>query len=91
MLDNVIESETQIASETLRYAVDMPGQALAYKVGSQLFWDLRRRAEQALGDRFDLARFHDAILSQGSMPLQVLEQHVAWFIEQEQGEGGAIE
>ncbi len=84
MLDHVLESETQIASETLRYSVDMPGQALAYKTGARRFWDLRRRAEEALGDRFDLARFHDAILSYGALPMQVLEQHVDWFIEQEQ-------
>jgi uncharacterized protein (DUF885 family) len=83
MLDNVIESATQIASETLRYSVDMPGQALAYKVGARRFWDLRRHAEEALGDNFDLARFHEAILSIGALPLQVLEQHVDWFIEQE--------
>ncbi len=84
MLDNVIESETQIASETLRYAVDMPGQALAYKTGARRFWDLRHRAEEALGDRFNLARFHDAILSNGALPMQVLDQHVDWFIENEQ-------
>ena len=61
----------------------MPNADRHYQSTIHCLQRLRRRAEQALGDRFDLARFHDAILSQGSMPLQVFEQHVDWFIEQE--------
>jgi uncharacterized protein (DUF885 family) len=83
MRERLMETETQIRSETLRYAVDIPGQALAYKMGSRRLWELRARAQQALGERFDLRRFHDAVLSGGSMPLSTLERHVDWFIGQE--------
>ena len=83
MRDHVLESEVQIASETLRYSVNMPGQALAYKMGSARIWELRRQAEKELGAGFDLRRFHDAVLGSGSLPLSVLEKHIAWWIGQE--------
>lgn len=79
----VLESETQLATETLRYSVDIPGQALAYKVGALAIRDLRRRAEEALGGDFDVRRFHQAVLGHGAMPLAVLEEHVEWWIEEE--------
>ena len=83
MANRVLESATQIATETLRYSVDLPGQALAYKMGSGKIRELRRHAEEALGDRFDVRRFHDAVLGHGAMPLSILEKHVDWWIEQE--------
>jgi uncharacterized protein (DUF885 family) len=83
MLDHVLESETQVISETLRYSADMPGQALAYKMGSRKIRELRTHAENALGDRFDIRRFHDAVLGSGSMPLAVLEKHIDWWIGEE--------
>lgn len=83
MRDHLLESDVQIASETLRYAVGMPGQALAYKMGSLKMWELRRRAEQELGPRFDLRRFHEALLGSGSLPLGVLERHIDWWIAEE--------
>ena len=83
--DHTLESETQIASESLRYSTDMPAQALAYQMGKRKLIDLRGRAEEALGSRFDVRRFHEAILSPGSLPLSVLERHIDWFIEQERG------
>ena len=83
MKDHLLESETQINSETLRYSTDMPAQALAYKLGSMKFFELREKARRALGDKFDIRKFHDAILGSGSMPLPVLEQHIDWFIGQE--------
>lgn len=83
MKENTLESETQIQTETLRYAADIPGQALGYKMGSSKIWELRRRAERALGPRFDIRRFHDAVLGSGSLPLQILERHVEWWIGQE--------
>jgi uncharacterized protein (DUF885 family) len=83
MRDHLLESEVQIGSETLRYAVGMPGQALAYKMGSLKMRELRRRAEQELGPRFDLRRFHEALLGSGSLPLGVLERHIDWWIAQE--------
>lgn len=84
---NTLESETQVWTETLRYGADLPGQALAYRIGSQKIWELRRRAERELGERFDVRRFHDAILDYGPMPLKVLERHIEWFIERQKAGG----
>jgi uncharacterized protein (DUF885 family) len=75
-----LESEVQIATETLRYAVDMPGQALAYKLGALKIRELRRRAEEELGPAFDVREFHRAVLGSGAMPLAILEQHLERFI-----------
>jgi uncharacterized protein (DUF885 family) len=83
MRERLLESDVQINSETLRYSTSMPGQALAYKMGSAKIWELRRRAERELGPKFDLRRFHEAVLGSGSLPLSVLERHVEWWIGQE--------
>lgn len=69
-------SATEAATETLRYSTDIPAQALAYKIGSLKMMELRKRAQERLGDRFDIAEFHEWVLSQGSMPLAVLEAYV---------------
>ncbi|MEA2562416.1 MAG: hypothetical protein QOH06_3920 [Acidobacteriota bacterium] len=83
MQDRLLETPIQIGTETLRYSTSMPGQALAYKMGSAKIWELRRQAERELGPKFDLRRFHEAVLSSGSLPLSVLERHVEWWIGQE--------
>jgi uncharacterized protein (DUF885 family) len=83
MKANTLESDTQIGTETLRYSVDIPGQALAYKMGSNEIWELRRGAEQELGPKFDLKRFHDAIIGSGALPMTVLRKHVGWWVERE--------
>ena len=83
MKENTLESDSQIATETLRYSCDIPGQALAYKMGSAKIRELRVKSEHALGAGFDVRRFHDAVLGSGPMPLGVLERHVDWFIESE--------
>jgi uncharacterized protein (DUF885 family) len=83
MKENTLESDAQIATETLRYSCDIPGQALAYKMGSATIRELRVKSERALGPGFDVRRFHDAVLGSGPMPLAVLERHVDWFIETE--------
>ncbi|MEO8449937.1 MAG: DUF885 domain-containing protein [Gemmatimonadota bacterium] len=83
MKEHTLESDGQIDSETLRYSTRSPAQALAYRMGRETFVSLRAKTEQALGPRFDLRRFHDAVLMSGSLPLFVLERHVDWFIEQE--------
>ncbi len=54
MKEHTLESDTQIATETLRYSTDMPGQALANKTGSLHLRNLRERARRELGDRFDI-------------------------------------
>ncbi len=83
MKANTLESSTQIGTETLRYSADIPGQALAYKMGSSKIWELRRKAEKELGAKFDLRRFHDAAIGSGAMPMTVLEKHVEWWIGEE--------
>lgn len=80
MKAHTLESDTQIASETLRYSTDIYAQALGYRLGFEKFWELRHRAERALGPRFDLKRFHAAAVGEGAMPLGVLEEHIDWFI-----------
>lgn len=76
MREHTFESETQIASETLRYSTDMPGQALAYKMGSREIRELRRQFESRSGGKFDIRAFHRALLGHGAMPLPVLRQHL---------------
>jgi len=76
MRENTLLSEPEIGAETLRYAVDMPAQALAYKIGSLKMLELRQTAQQRLGSRFDVKQFHEWIIGSGSMPLPILEQHV---------------
>ncbi len=83
MRESTLESETQIATESVRYSTDMPGQALGYQMGKRMFLELRERAERELGENFDIRRFHEAVISPGSMPMGVLEQHIDWFIDEE--------
>ena len=83
MRDNTALSEHEIETETDRY-IGWPGQALSYKIGELAIRELRRKAEVALGPRFDKRKFHDAILSTGSVPLPVLEEEIDRFINQSQ-------
>lgn len=79
--DNSPVVEGQIQSEVRRYFV-WPGQATAYKVGMLKIMELRAKAEQALGDKFDIKGFHDTVLGGGAVPLNVLERMVDNWIEQ---------
>jgi len=83
MRENLMETDTQIATESLRYSCDIPGQALAYKMGALEILRLREKARTALGPRFDIRRFHEAVLGSGSLPMTTLARHVDWFIAQE--------
>ncbi len=72
------EDEVDIQAETDRYMV-IPSQALAYKIGQLKILELREKAKQALGDRFDIRGFHDTVLDTGALPLDVLSDQVdAW-------------
>lgn len=79
MKDNSALTDANIDAEVNRY-ISWPGQALGYKIGELKIRALRARAEQALGKDFDLRRFNDAVLAQGSVPLDVLETEIDAFI-----------
>jgi uncharacterized protein (DUF885 family) len=76
--------EHDITVEVDRY-IAWPGQALGYMLGALKIRDLRDRARSALGDRFDIRAFHDEILGQGALPLDLLERRIEeWLV----GQGG---
>ncbi|WP_058836147.1 DUF885 domain-containing protein [Luteimonas abyssi] len=81
--ENASVPPAAIQSEVRRYLI-MPGQATAYKVGMIRMQELRRKAEAALGDDFDIRGFHDTILGGGAMPLDLLERRVDQWIAQQQ-------
>ena len=84
MKDNTFEGDTQIDTETLRYSVDMPGQALAYKLGALAIKDARARVTKAQGAAFDIKKFHDYLLNAGEMPLAMFDQHFTCLLTGEQ-------
>lgn len=80
---NSPEKEIEIMAEVDRFTV-YPGQATAYKIGMIKIVELRRKAEAILGDKFDLRKFHDTVLKNGSVPLNILETQFNKWIESEQ-------
>jgi uncharacterized protein (DUF885 family) len=88
MVDNQGMSEADARLSTERYMA-WPGQALAYKIGQLRITALRQRATERLGSRFDVAGFHDRVLSQGTLPLTVLEREIEAWISASPGGGAA--
>ena len=76
--------EKEVTSEIERYIV-APGQACAYKVGMLKLQELRARAEQELGAKFDQREFHDVVLKNGELPLEILEEQVNDYIRGKAG------
>ncbi|MEY3017980.1 MAG: hypothetical protein RL336_1115 [Pseudomonadota bacterium] len=79
LASNTSLSMENVVSEVDRY-ISWPGQALSYKLGELLIWELRREAEQALGDDFDVRQFHDAVLRNGALPMALLAEQVRGYI-----------
>jgi len=80
MVENVGYPEDIVTVEVERYIV-MPGQATAYKVGMLIILELHQRVMQALGDDFDITEFHNLLLANGAMPLEILERVIDDYIE----------
>jgi uncharacterized protein (DUF885 family) len=79
MFANSPAEQTRAVSEAERFAA-IPGQALAYKIGQLKLIELRKRAEKALGEKFDIRAFHDEVLKDGAVPLEVLEAKIDRWI-----------
>ncbi|WP_298472851.1 DUF885 domain-containing protein [uncultured Maribacter sp.] len=80
-LDNEAESEAGITSEIERYMAN-PGQALSYKIGQLKIQELRKKAQEAMGDKFDIREFHNQILETGCVPLALLEEKINKWINE---------
>ncbi|TLZ59159.1 MAG: DUF885 domain-containing protein, partial [Methanobacteriota archaeon] len=86
MSENTSLTRLNIENEVDRY-IAWPGQALAYKMGELTITRLRARAEKTLRERFDLREFHDTVLREGAVPLDILDAQVTRWIADRAREG----
>ena len=80
LASNTALSLHNVETEIDRY-ISWPGQALAYKMGELTIWELRAKAEKELGDQFDIRTFHNAILDEGGLPLEMLRVKIDRYID----------
>tara|TARA_Y100000031_G_scaffold16108_1_gene16775 strand:- start:77 stop:622 length:546 start_codon:yes stop_codon:yes gene_type:complete len=83
VLSNTAKTENDVTVEIDRY-IAWPGQALAYKIGELKIRELRSKAEKEMGDDFNIRDFHDTVLGNGAVPLDILEKHVNEYISHTQ-------
>jgi len=85
MASNTALSLHEVNTETDRY-ISWPGQALSYKIGELKIRELRKKAEETLGEKFDIRAFHEIILEQGTVTLSILEKRINNYINRTQDE-----
>lgn len=85
MASNTALSLHEVRTETDRY-ISWPGQALSYKIGEIKIRQLRKEAEEALGDKFDIRDFHEIILEEGTVTLSIMDKRVKNYIDKKQHE-----
>jgi len=85
MAENTALSIHEVTTETDRY-ISWPGQALSYKIGEIKIRELRKKAEEALGDKFDIREFHEVILEEGTVTLAIMEKRMDDYIEKKLNE-----
>jgi len=85
LASNTALSLHNVQTEVDRY-ISWPGQALAYKMGELTIWELRRKAERELGDKFDIREFHDAVVAEGGLPLVMLRARIDDYIAETKAE-----
>ena len=78
--ENAAKTEQDIVNEVDRYLV-MPGQVLAYKIGQLKIMELKEKSKKTLGDKYNIKDFHHVILGEGALPLDVLEEKVNQYIQ----------
>ena len=81
-LENSAKTKQDVMNEVDRY-INWPGQALAYKIGQLKILELRAKAESEFGEDFDIKDFHHEVLKRGALPLDILEEYINQWIEQE--------
>jgi uncharacterized protein (DUF885 family) len=82
MAAHTFKSSQEISTETLRYSSDIPGQGLSYAMISDKIVEIREQERADLGSKFDIRRFHDAVLLSGALPMTILADHVHWYLRQ---------
>ena len=87
MTDNTPMATDDIERQIKRYYV-FPGQALSYKIGMLTILELRQHVEQKLGEKYDIREFHDVVLKNGAVPMQILEDVVDAYIKSKQVNSG---